>query len=154
MLKHIEPLESFIIGFTSSEYADIDIQCWKGDAEHLYVVRNLEPETLWVRWRSSFRSRRTRQASSQTLKEGGYAIDQDPLYSVRRGFRFRCATTGEITSNGTQQIRELGITTIFDLRSSNEIEKGQKISHRPRTFRALREYACLFSMANTQPSRR
>ena len=43
MLKHIEPLESCIIVFTSSEYAGIDIHCCKGDAEHLYLVRHSEP---------------------------------------------------------------------------------------------------------------
>lgn len=56
---------------------------------------------------------------------GGYAIDGLPEYSVRRGFVFRCANTGNITPSGMQQLRELGITTIFDLRSSSEIARTQ-----------------------------
>ena len=56
---------------------------------------------------------------------GGYAIDGAPEYSVRRGFIFRCANTGNITPSGMQQLRDLGITTIFDLRSSSEIERTQ-----------------------------
>lgn len=56
---------------------------------------------------------------------GGYAIDGLSEYSVRRGFIFRCANTGNITPSGMQQLRELGITTIFDLRSSSEIERTQ-----------------------------
>ena len=56
---------------------------------------------------------------------GGYAIDGVPEYSFRRGFIFRCANTGNITSNGMQQLRDLGVTTIFDLRSSSEIERTQ-----------------------------
>lgn len=56
---------------------------------------------------------------------GGYAIDGAPEYSVRRGFIFRCANTGNITPGGMQQLRDLGITTIFDLRSSSEIERTQ-----------------------------
>ncbi|KAF6220776.1 hypothetical protein HO133_002456 [Letharia lupina] len=54
---------------------------------------------------------------------GGYAIAFDPLYSVRRRFIFRCANPGRATSNGVQQIRDLDITTIFDLRSATEIER-------------------------------
>lgn len=56
---------------------------------------------------------------------GGYTIDQDPLYSVRRGFIFRCANTGKVKPNGMDKIRDLGVTTIFDLRSTSEIERTQ-----------------------------
>lgn len=56
---------------------------------------------------------------------GGYTIDQDPPYSVRRGFIFRCANTGKVKSNGMQEIRDSGITTIFDLRSTSEVEETQ-----------------------------
>lgn len=56
---------------------------------------------------------------------GGYAIDGAPEYAVRRGFIFRCANTGNITPSGMHQLRELGITTIFDLRSSSEIARTQ-----------------------------
>ncbi len=54
---------------------------------------------------------------------GGCAIDQEPPYSLRRHSIFRCANPGKATAEGMQQIRDLGITTIFDLRSPNEIER-------------------------------
>lgn len=56
---------------------------------------------------------------------GGYPIEKDPLYSFRHNFIFRCANTGNISSEGMQQIQDLGIKTIFDLRSTSEIEKTQ-----------------------------
>lgn len=54
---------------------------------------------------------------------GGYASSQDPTVSVRRGCFFRCAQPGRVTPLGKQRIRDLGITKIFDLRSSSEIER-------------------------------
>lgn len=54
---------------------------------------------------------------------GGYASSQDPTLSVRRGRIFRCANPGNITPTGSQKIRDLGITKIFDLRSRIEIER-------------------------------
>jgi len=54
---------------------------------------------------------------------GGYASSQDPTLSVPRGRVFRCAAPGRVTPSGTQQIRDLGITKVFDLRSRTEIER-------------------------------
>lgn len=54
---------------------------------------------------------------------GGYASSQDSNISVRRGCIFRCAAPGRATPSGIQQIRDLGIKKIFDLRSRTEIER-------------------------------
>lgn len=54
---------------------------------------------------------------------GGYASSQDPTLSVRRGCVFRCANPSNVTPSGSQRIRDLGITKVFDLRSKTEIER-------------------------------
>lgn len=57
---------------------------------------------------------------------GGYAISTSPTSSLRRNFIYRCADPSRITSAGKAKLsRELGITTIFDLRSNPEIDKAQ-----------------------------
>ncbi|KAI9719558.1 MAG: hypothetical protein M1812_003329 [Candelaria pacifica] len=43
--------------------------------------------------------------------------------SIRRNFIFRSAEPSKITPAGAQKLRDLGITTIFDLRSGPEIKK-------------------------------
>lgn len=54
---------------------------------------------------------------------GGYPSSKDPTLSVRRGYIYRCANPGNVTSSGSQTICDLGITKIFDLRSRAEIER-------------------------------
>ncbi len=54
---------------------------------------------------------------------GGYPSSKDPTLSMRRGYIYRCANPGNVTSSGSQTIRDLGITKIFDLRSRAEIER-------------------------------
>ncbi len=67
---------------------------------------------------------------------GGYGPSKDPLCSVRRCYVFRCANPGKVTAVGAQQIRELGITKIFDLRSPIEIE-------RTKDYAPIAEIACV-----------
>ncbi|KAI9696367.1 MAG: hypothetical protein M1836_005645 [Candelina mexicana] len=43
--------------------------------------------------------------------------------SIRRSFIYRSAEPSKITSTGAQKLRDLGITTMFDLRSGPEIKK-------------------------------
>lgn len=54
---------------------------------------------------------------------GGYAVSTIPSKSVRSNIIFRCAEPSQITPNGIQTLRSLGVTTFFDLRSGPEIEK-------------------------------
>ena len=54
---------------------------------------------------------------------GGYPSFKDHNLSVRHGHVFRCANPGRVTQKGIQQLRGLGITKIFDLRSDKEIER-------------------------------
>jgi len=59
---------------------------------------------------------------------GGYAISPStsPTRSLRRNYIYRCADPSRITSTGKQKLsQELGITTIFDLRSNPEIAKAE-----------------------------
>ncbi len=53
---------------------------------------------------------------------GGYAIKPAGA-SVRRNWIYRSAQPGSVTAAGQEQMRALGITTIFDLRSGVELEQ-------------------------------
>ncbi|KAL0580709.1 hypothetical protein V5O48_001267 [Marasmius crinis-equi] len=53
---------------------------------------------------------------------GGYATSF-PNKITRRRMAFRSAELAGVTEKGKQQLREFGITTVFDLRSDMEIEK-------------------------------
>ena len=62
---------------------------------------------------------------------GGYpsttrAAEGEGPYSIRRNFIFRGAEPSKVTPTGVQKLRDLGITTIFDLRSGPEIKKLEK----------------------------
>lgn len=54
---------------------------------------------------------------------GGWPIASDPVFSVRRGLVFHSAEPSKVTPRGMQKLKELGITTFFDLRSTAELEK-------------------------------
>ena len=56
---------------------------------------------------------------------GGYATKDDR--SVRRGVVWRSAApSNKITDEGFKQIKELGLTGVYDVRSTTEIEKSEK----------------------------
>lgn len=54
---------------------------------------------------------------------GDYPVSTIPSKSVRSNIIFRCAEPSQITPNGIQTLRSLGVTAFFDLRSGPEIEK-------------------------------
>ncbi|MCJ1298463.1 hypothetical protein MMC08_001253 [Hypocenomyce scalaris] len=54
---------------------------------------------------------------------GGHPVSTSPSKAVRRQLIFRCAEPSQITPNGIQTLRSLGVTTFFDLRSGPELEK-------------------------------
>ncbi|KAL9086099.1 MAG: hypothetical protein Q9165_007311 [Trypethelium subeluteriae] len=55
---------------------------------------------------------------------GGYPLTTNPSStSVRRNFIFRSAHPGRITQTGISQLKALGVTTRYDLRSPAEIEE-------------------------------
>lgn len=57
---------------------------------------------------------------------GGWPIANptgNPSCYVRKGLLFRGSDTNRITSEGEERLRQLGITTDFDLRSKQQIEK-------------------------------
>ncbi|KZT24581.1 hypothetical protein NEOLEDRAFT_1094430, partial [Neolentinus lepideus HHB14362 ss-1] len=53
---------------------------------------------------------------------GGYPTAQ-PAVNVRPGFIYRSGEVSGITEQGKQQLKALGITTVYDLRSDTEMEK-------------------------------
>ncbi|KAJ3776711.1 protein-tyrosine phosphatase-like protein [Lentinula raphanica] len=54
---------------------------------------------------------------------GGYPSITHPGKSTKPGFVYRSAEVAAVTDEGKEQIRRLGITKIFDLRSDTEIQK-------------------------------
>ncbi|KAI0727345.1 protein-tyrosine phosphatase-like protein [Fomitopsis betulina] len=54
---------------------------------------------------------------------GGYPSETSPGHVTRPGFIFRSGEVSSITDDGKAQLRELGVTTVYDLRSDTEIER-------------------------------
>ncbi|RYP55418.1 hypothetical protein DL769_010193 [Monosporascus sp. CRB-8-3] len=57
---------------------------------------------------------------------GGYPIASQPGKVVRRGVVFRSAEPSRTTDEGVSRLRRLGITHVYDLRSEQEFERGNK----------------------------
>lgn len=57
---------------------------------------------------------------------GGYPISGRPNASVRRGIVYRSAHPSRITAAGTSTLNDLGVKTIFDLRSDPEIARHKE----------------------------
>jgi len=55
---------------------------------------------------------------------GGWPISSSPGTKVRRGILFRGPDITPITSEGIEQLKALGIETIFDLRSTPQITRA------------------------------
>jgi len=56
---------------------------------------------------------------------GGYPSASPSNYSIRREVIYRCAEPSQVTKDGITTMQRLGITHVYDLRSSNEIERAQ-----------------------------
>lgn len=57
---------------------------------------------------------------------GGYPIASQPGKVVRRGVVFRSAEPSRTTDEGVDKLKQLGITHVYDLRSLQEFERGNK----------------------------
>ncbi|RYO80786.1 hypothetical protein DL766_002668 [Monosporascus sp. MC13-8B] len=57
---------------------------------------------------------------------GGYPIASQPRKVVRRGVVFRSAEPSRTTDEGVSRLQRLGITHVYDLRSEQEFERGNK----------------------------
>lgn len=55
---------------------------------------------------------------------GGHAVNS--TQSIRQKFIYRCGDPTGVTPAGIKTLQELGITNVFDLRSSSEIEQSLK----------------------------
>ena len=51
-------------------------------------------------------------------------IPSQPGKTVRRGVVFRSSEPSKVTDEGVQQLRDLGIKKVYDLRSLDEIKVG------------------------------
>lgn len=56
---------------------------------------------------------------------GGYPLSNKPNHSVRRGIIYRCALPSNATKDGIATVQKLGITHLYDLRSSHEAERNK-----------------------------
>ncbi|KAK7060362.1 hypothetical protein VNI00_001127 [Paramarasmius palmivorus] len=54
---------------------------------------------------------------------GGYPSTSAPTKFTKHRLAYRSAELASITDKGKEQLRDLGVTTVFDLRSDTEIEK-------------------------------
>lgn len=57
---------------------------------------------------------------------GGYPIADRPGEMIRNGIIYRSADPSKITETGIDQLRDLGIAKVFDLRSDREIDESTK----------------------------
>lgn len=57
---------------------------------------------------------------------GGYPIANRPGEIIRTGIIYRSANPSNITETGINQLRDLGIAKVFDLRSDREIDESTK----------------------------
>lgn len=53
---------------------------------------------------------------------GGYPLASDPRRVVARGFVFRSAEPSRLTDAGVDELRRIGITRVYDLRSRAEVD--------------------------------
>ncbi|CZS91611.1 related to protein-tyrosine phosphatase [Rhynchosporium graminicola] len=56
---------------------------------------------------------------------GGYPVSTSSNHSIRSNILYRCAEPSKITRDGISTAQRLGITHMYDLRSSNEIERNR-----------------------------
>ncbi|KAK2064885.1 tyrosine phosphatase [Colletotrichum caudatum] len=54
---------------------------------------------------------------------GGYPIDAQPGYILRPGIIFRSAEPSRLTDDGVTRLQDLGITHVYDLRSTIELKR-------------------------------
>ncbi|KAI1338614.1 tyrosine phosphatase [Xylariaceae sp. FL0016] len=54
---------------------------------------------------------------------GGYFLNPESDKVVRRGLIFRSGEPSHLTPKGIDALRQLGVTTVYDLRSHDEVEK-------------------------------
>ena len=56
---------------------------------------------------------------------GGYIVSSSPDRSIRREIIYRCGEPSRVTKDGIATMQKLGVTHVYDLRSKNEIERGE-----------------------------
>jgi Tyrosine phosphatase family len=83
---------------------------------------------------------------------GGYPTS-NPTIFVRRNFIFRCAHPGNATEDGQEQLRALGITTLYDLRSEPEIEKNLAITPNIDIKGVERKFTPVFANTDYSPEK-
>lgn len=66
-----------------------------------------------------------RDIGGWSIAKPTFQLDSNPAtsYYVRAGFIYRCANTAEVTDVGVQALKDLNITTVYDLRSDQECSK-------------------------------
>lgn len=63
---------------------------------------------------------------------GGYATSLSPSQSVKRFVCYRSALPNLITEDGTASLQKLGVTTVFDLRSDDEVHRHTDLDEQKR----------------------
>jgi hypothetical protein len=83
---------------------------------------------------------------------GGYAIEGAPGKAIRRGLLFRSADLTRLEDDGVAALQQLGITHVFDLRSTIELAKIEGGDALPQSWEgATRAFVPVFTDKDYSP---